>query len=169
MTKPILFLTVIYALSACATNGKTEDNSDLLTRKICINGATATIPLTAEIATTPRQRTIGLMHRKSLPIDHGMLFVFPNVQPAGNAFWMYQTLIPLDIAYLNNRGKIVAIRTMQPCTESKPQNCPRYAAEADFSFALEVNGNFYNTHQIAIGDTVILDDKQCLSSLFPDL
>ena len=81
---------------------------------------------------------------------------------------MYQTLIPLDIAYLDSRGNIVSIKTMQPCTEDNAGDCPRYKSGADFNFALEVNGGFLSRHQVSPGDRVILDDKQCTASRLPD-
>lgn len=85
----------------------------------------------AEIAATPESRTIGLMNRKSLAPNHGMLFVFEqaNVQ----CFWMRNTLIPLSIAYIDADGTIVNIADMTP--QSDQSHCStkpvRYALEMD--------------------------------------
>lgn len=71
----------------------------------------------AEVARTPLERQIGLMHRTSLPANRGMLFVFevPGVQ----CFWMKDTLVPLSAAFLQDDGTIVNIVDMQPqSTES---------------------------------------------------
>ncbi|MFI4924838.1 MAG: DUF192 domain-containing protein, partial [Vicinamibacteria bacterium] len=67
-------------------------------------------PVSAEVAQTPDQRSLGLMFRFSLPADHGMLFVFPEPQPLG--FWMRNTYIPLSIAYIDADGRIVSIADM---------------------------------------------------------
>lgn len=70
----------------------------------------------AEVADTPETRTRGLMHRKQLGPNHGMLFVFD--QKAGQCFWMRNTLIPLSIAFLEDDGTIINIDDMAPQTET---------------------------------------------------
>ena len=78
-------------------------------------------PVSAEVAQTPDQRSLGLMFRFSLPADHGMLFVFPEPQPLG--FWMRNTYIPLSIAYIDADGRIVNVADMAPRDESShPSN-----------------------------------------------
>lgn len=70
-----------------------------------------------EIAGTPRQREFGLMCRKALDANRGMLFVFPSAQP--QAFWMRNTLIALDIIYVGPDGRVVSIiRNARPLDES---------------------------------------------------
>lgn len=85
--------------------------------------------VSAEVALTPEQRSLGLMYRFSLPADHGMLFVFPEPQPLG--FWMRNTYIPLSIAFIAADGRIVNITDMAPRDESSyPSNGPAlYALE----------------------------------------
>src|SRR5436853_9719 len=68
-------------------------------------------PFTLELAATDKTRQHGLMHRQSLPADRGMLFVFPDEAP--RSFWMRNTLIPLDIVYLDSGGKVVSISQMK--------------------------------------------------------
>jgi hypothetical protein len=67
---------------------------------------------TLEVANTSATREYGLMHRDSMPSDHGMLFVFPDERRLG--FWMKNTRIPLDIIYLDAGGKVVSIHQMKP-------------------------------------------------------
>jgi hypothetical protein len=88
-----------------------------------------TYPVSAEVAQTPDQRTLGLMYRFSLPADHGMLFVFPEPQPLG--FWMRNTYIPLSIAYIGADGRILNVADMAPRDESShPSSGPAlYALE----------------------------------------
>lgn len=71
---------------------------------------------------------------------------------------MFNTLIPLDIAFADAEGKIVAIRHMLPCTYPIGKYCPQYAPETPFRFALEVNGGFFAGHQIDVGDTILIPD-----------
>jgi uncharacterized membrane protein (UPF0127 family) len=85
--------------------------------------------LEAEVAATDAQRQTGLMHRFSLPSDHGMLFVFASPRPL--SFWMRNTFIPLSIAYLDAEGRILNIEDMAPQDErSKVSVAPAlYALE----------------------------------------
>ena len=110
--------------------------------------------LTVEIARTPEERRIGLMDRDSLAPKHGMLFVFREDRPANSGFWMYRTLIPLDIAYLDHFGTIVAIRNMTPCPPRKGTNCPSYEPGTEYRYALEVNGGYFRERDIAVGGRV---------------
>ena len=69
-----------------------------------------------EVADTPKLRETGLMHRKSMAADHGMLFVFEHRQFL--RFWMRNTLIPLDILYVDAAGRVATIRQMKPLDET---------------------------------------------------
>lgn len=70
-----------------------------------------------EVADTDRERQYGLMCRRSLAADRGMLFVFPSARP--QVFWMRNTLIPLDIIYIGANGKVVSIsRNVRPLDEN---------------------------------------------------
>ncbi|MCW5652332.1 DUF192 domain-containing protein [Hydrogenophaga sp.] len=66
----------------------------------------------AQVAATPEQRAIGLMHRQEMPANEGMLFVFE--QAAGQCFWMKNTLLPLTAAFVADDGTIVNLADMQP-------------------------------------------------------
>ena len=89
------------------------------------------IPLTAgmyaiqaEVAASPEARERGLMYRKTMPANAGMLFVFD--EKAGHCFWMKNTNLPLSIAFLADDGSIVNIEDMAP--QSEDNHCPRAAA-----------------------------------------
>jgi uncharacterized protein len=73
-----------------------------------------------EVAKTPEQQEIGLMHRTSMPDNQGMLFAFSPARPVG--FWMKNTLIPLDIVFLRE-GVVQMIAPAVPC---KADPCPTY-------------------------------------------
>lgn len=68
--------------------------------------------ISAEIAASPSERERGLMYRTSLGDSEGMLFVFPEATM--QAFWMKNTLIPLDVAYFDDQGYLIEVLTMQP-------------------------------------------------------
>jgi uncharacterized membrane protein (UPF0127 family) len=86
-------------------------NTGLPTTKLTIG----TQVVTAEIAATDETRQIGLMHRFSLPPDHGMLFV--HDAPRMLSFWMRNTYIPLSIAFIDANGRIINIEDMAPQVE----------------------------------------------------
>jgi uncharacterized protein len=74
-----------------------------------------------EIADTPEERQLGLMNRTFMPELSGMLFVFQ--QPGQYNFWMKNTLIPLDMIWIDAQNKIVDIQQATPCTADP---CPTY-------------------------------------------
>ncbi|MFN2408848.1 MAG: DUF192 domain-containing protein [Halomonas sp.] len=110
--------------------------------------------LEVELADTLAERQRGLMEREHLPEKRGMLFVFKRERSADNGFWMYRTLIPLDIAYIDDAGRIVAIDTMQPCESSSPSACRSYVPGAAYHSALEVNAGYFDERGIGVGDCV---------------
>ena len=87
--------------------------------------------ITAEIASTPQSRMIGLMMRERLAPNHGMVFVFED--KSQHCFWMRNTLIPLSIAFIDDDGTVVSIADMAPKSEAStcPQRPVRYALEMD--------------------------------------
>ncbi|MBC7984337.1 MAG: DUF192 domain-containing protein [Candidatus Obscuribacterales bacterium] len=87
--------------------------------------------ITAELATTPQSRMIGLMMRERLAPNHGMVFMFDD--KSQHCFWMRNTLIPLSIAFIEDDGTIVAIADMAPKSEAStcPPRAVRYALEMD--------------------------------------
>ena len=115
-----------------------------------------TASLAVEVAEAEQERNIGLMRRTTLAEDAGMIFLFPTLQPADGAFWMYNTLIPLDIAFIDPDGRIGSIRQMEPCTSPVAQYCPNYEAGVPFQSALEVNAGYFAEHGIVAGAQVIL-------------
>ncbi len=116
----------------------------------------ASYTLTAEIAETPRQRQRGLMFRTSMPEDAGMMFVFQASQSGG--FWMFNTILPLSIAYIDSSGTIVTIRDMEPCAGRTQTECSQeaaaYLASAPYRYALEVNQGYFDARDITVGDSV---------------
>ncbi|MCU5782538.1 hypothetical protein MA04_01838 [Alcanivorax balearicus MACL04] len=119
---------------------------------LCVDGVPQRILV--ELADTGEERARGLMERDNLGEFKGMLFRFERPQPAVNGFWMFNTRIPLDIAFLDPSGEILAIHTMEPCTHSEPSSCPVYRPGASYSSALEVNAGFFARHGVTPGSRV---------------
>lgn len=93
----------------------------------------------------------GLMYRESLDEDGGMLFVFTG--EAKRTFWMKNTLIPLDLIFINGDKKIVEVKeNFEPCRED---NCPSYTSNVKAQYVLEVNAGFVQKNQIQIGEEVV--------------
>ena len=104
----------------------------------------------AEIADTGPEREKGLMYRTSMPENHGMLFVFDH--PAVLRFWMKNTLIPLSVAFIDSKGRIVDIQSMEPRTETV------HSSKKPAQYALEMNQGFFRRHHIEVGDRVELPE-----------
>ncbi len=102
--------------------------------------------LTAEVAHTDATRTRGLMHRRMLPENRGMLFIFPDASPL--AFWMKNTYVPLSIAYLDDTGVIINITDMKPLTTTT------YPSAGPAKYALEVNQGWFAKRGIGPGARV---------------
>jgi hypothetical protein len=81
-----------------------------------------------------------------------MLFDYGTLQSAESSFWMRNTLIALDIAYVDAQGNIVAINRMKPCESVAAFNCPTYPAGAEFVQAIEMNAGFFSRYQFTLGD-----------------
>lgn len=105
--------------------------------------------ISVELALTQEQRMQGLMYRTSLPENSGMLFVFDSAQPL--SFWMKNTLIPLDVLFLDEKGTIVTIHTMEPCPDEEPQ-CPSYPSEVPAQYGLELNAGRAKELGLEVGD-----------------
>ena len=88
---------------------------------------------------------------KKMPDQVGMAFLFG--EPTSTGFWMKDTLIPLDIAFWDGRGGIVATSTMTPCTTD---SCPVYQPPATYVGSVEMNAGLLAARGIKAGDRVTL-------------
>ena len=104
------------------------------------------IEIRVELADEPAERQTGLMFRESLAENQGMLFAYPEERTLG--FWMKNTLIPLDIAYIDREGRIVDIKQMEP------QSAETHNSAAPAMYALEMNQGWFEANGIRIGDLI---------------
>ena len=109
-----------------------------------------TLPLNVEIPTDIRDFNLGLMFRESLDQNSGMLFIFDDV--AQQSFYMKETRIPLDIAFINEDGIIESIKQLEPLDETP------VSSEGEVVCALEVNRGWFEENNIEVGDEIDIDD-----------
>ena len=102
--------------------------------------------IVAEVAADQDSRMRGLMFRRNMPSNHGMLFVFP--QTDRHCMWMRNTLLPLSVAFLDNEGRILNIEDMQPQTENN------HCAARPARFALEMNRGWFSAKAITPGQKI---------------
>jgi uncharacterized membrane protein (UPF0127 family) len=150
------------SVSACRGDDSSTTNYGAIlhfdTAHVRLATRTDTLHLLLELATTAEQHTLGLMERRELADSAGMLFLNAETRPASDAYWMYRTRIPLDIAFIDSAGTIRTIQRMEPCTTVLAEGCPTYPAGAPFRAALEVNAGYFNRHGVRPGDRVLLED-----------
>ena len=97
----------------------------------------------AQVATTEDERMTGLMFRREMPQQEGMLFVF--AYPAQQCFWMKNTLLPLSVAFVADDGTIVNI------DEMKPQTLDSHCSAAPVRYVLEMNKGWFSRKGIKAG------------------
>lgn len=146
----LLFTVVCLRLSADGLQ-MTADSSrltvDRLPAQVCFHEQC----LAVEIADTNEERMRGLQARELLPEGEGMLFIFPA--PGVYHFWMKDTLISLDMIFLDEDRRIVGIeRDVPPCQEDP---CPQYGPAQKSLYVLEANAGYAARHDLKIGDEAI--------------
>jgi uncharacterized membrane protein (UPF0127 family) len=97
----------------------------------------------AQLALTAEQRATGLMYRREMPQHEGMLFVFE--QPAGQCFWMKNTLLPLTAAFVADDGTIVNLADM------KPQTTDSHCSLKPVRYVLEMNQGWFSKRGLKAG------------------
>ena len=99
--------------------------------------------LQVQLAQTPEQQQIGLMFRKTMGTNEGMLFVFD--EPRQQCFWMKNTLLPLSVAFIADDGSVVNIDDM------KPQTLDSHCSTRPVRFVLEMNVGWFDKRGIKAG------------------
>jgi len=102
--------------------------------------------LKVEIADTPSQHAKGLMFRKKLGEDEGMLFKFNN--PQNLRFWGVNTYIPLSIAFVSSDNIIKKISYISPCNDKT------ICSDVDCDRAIEANYDFFQKNNVKVGDKI---------------
>jgi len=157
VNKRVIVLLAVLVLAACArapaTAGPVPNPSlDLPQGNLMVAGSGGPkLSLHVQIAETTQSREQGLMGVKKMPDQVGMAFLFG--EPATTGFWMKDTLIPLDIAFWDGKGGIVATSTMTPCTTD---SCPVHQPPTSYVGSVEMNAGLLAARGINTGDRVTL-------------
>ncbi len=106
-----------------------------------------------ELALTPEDQAQGLMYRENLPDRTGMLFVFAEDAP--HHFWMKNTMIPLDMIWMDASGRVVYVSANTPPCRADP--CPTYGPDGNVRMVLEIGGGLAAKEGVAAGTTVRLE------------
>lgn len=109
-------------------------------------------PFFTEIADTPEKHARGLMFRTHIRADYGMLFVFAEEDI--RSFWMKNTLIPLDMIFLNNEKQVVDLFCSVPPCRGDP--CPGYTSALPARYVLEIAGGTAKKLKLKIGDKIFI-------------
>jgi uncharacterized protein len=141
--RPLALAFLLVLASACGAEQGPRAVIETMGDKVTVH---------VEVADTRAERAHGLMGRRELPDDAGMVFVFPTTSTS--AFWMKNTLIPLSIAFYDESGTIVRILDMEPCTL---EPCLLYDPEASYRGALEVNRGAFERWGVHAGDVLRLE------------
>ena len=137
---------LLFALTGCPLAGGGDAEVELKGQRFEV-----------EIADEHDERVRGLMHRESMPSDHGMLFVFETLEP--QAFWMRNTLIPLDIMYFDSEKRFVSAHYRVPTCKRGGQDCPNYPSEGDAQYVLELNAGVGAALGLRPGDVLTVPDN----------
>ena len=109
---------------------------------------TAKVRFQVELAITAQDKAQGLMHRETLPDRAGMLFIYPNPQPV--SFWMRNTLIPLDMIFIDDQGRVARVHhNAVPLDET-----PIYGGDA-IKAVLEINAGLAKKYGISDTSMVV--------------
>src|ERR1700739_1453702 len=143
----LVILLVAALFASCGPKSTTLD--DFATRPLTLPGGQV-LHVETEISNFELLR--GLMYRTSLPPERGMLFVYPK--PDHYQAWMYQTLIPLDIIWMDSGHQVVALDENVPPCPTQASKCPKYGGKMISSFALQIGGGLARKYGLHLGQTI---------------
>jgi len=133
------------ALAACRPAPPPRAGAPRAPRVVLESPSGRSSAVDVEVARTPAEQQQGLMFRQSLPPDAGMLFVFQ--EDVDHAFWMKNTLIPLDMIFIAGDGTVVGV-----VENAEPQTTVPRSVRAPSRYVLEVNGGWSAAHAVKKGD-----------------
>lgn len=139
---------LVIAMLACACGGEstTGDGPVLPARAVTVSQGATSQKLTVELALSATEQQQGLMYRQEMPESRGMLFIMDRQMTSG--FWMKNTYLPLDIAYLDAEGTVLDIIPGVPLSEEIHRPASPYWN------VLEVNRGWFERHDLGIGAKV---------------
>lgn len=145
--KPVFLLAVLAAACGAAPGASGKPTPEP-------NGPRVVVPSGAvyrvELARTPEEQTQGLMFRESLPERSGMLFLFTD--KGVHKFWMKNTMIPLDMIWTTEDGKVLFVSANTPPCRADP--CPTYGPDLPAARVLEIAGGMARTEKVEVGSVI---------------
>jgi uncharacterized membrane protein (UPF0127 family) len=151
-----VILAAACALAGCQGGASSSAAARTPARPV---GARVALPSGAiyrvELARSEEEMAQGLMYRESLPDRTGMLFLFPYDDDS-HRFWMKNTLIPLDIIWLDASGRVLFVSANTPPCKADP--CPSYGPDFAIASVLEIAGGLAETEKVTVGSTIRLMD-----------
>ena len=150
-------LLLAAVVAGCSAEPASDDAYDHVmsfdTARVRLISKQDTLPLLVELARSAEQRSMGLMERRRLADNAGMLFVYDSTQPPNAGFWMYRTRIPLDIAFLDRSASSARSARWCPARPTSPDGCPTYTPDIPYRYALELNAGFFTRRGIGVERT----------------
>jgi uncharacterized membrane protein (UPF0127 family) len=137
-------------LCSCGNGDKTATVDDLNTRDVKLPGGQI---LQVETVMDTIGMLRGLAFRDKMAEDRGMLFV--HRAPGKYTYWMFQTLIPLDIIWLDESRQVVEIVADAPPCKSEASKCPHYGGNQESKYVLEIGGGLAKKYGLRVGDAVL--------------
>ena len=145
MKRTLILLALLLPLRGLAQNAP---NPTLPPQKLPIVGHNgAKHEFTVEMAVTPEQQETGLMFRREVPADRGMLFVWD--EPHEVPMWMKNTLVPLDMVFIGADGKVIHI-----AEDTVPQSLAQISSGGPVKATLELQAGLTEKLDIRVGDKV---------------
>lgn len=138
-------LLVIAAIAGCGSDASIATSDANLSQVVFHSSSGVDATLMVEVARTPQEKATGLMNRRQMDPDRGMIFVWDR--PAQSGFWMKDTYIPLSIAFIAANGAIVDIADMQPLTMQP------HTPSGPYIYAVEANQGWFASHGVKKGDS----------------
>jgi uncharacterized membrane protein (UPF0127 family) len=131
----VLTATLLLTLAGTSGGETTPPAGNTPPRLIPVKTPSGTI-VQAEIADTPQKRAAGLMYRDHLKKDHGMMFFFDQAQEW--TFWMKNTLIALDLIWMDEKKRVIHIERNVPICTRTDDSCPQYRPNDGAMYVLEI-------------------------------
>jgi uncharacterized membrane protein (UPF0127 family) len=139
-----LCATAALLLAACSSKPISVDE---------FNTLVVTLPdgfeVRSEIMTHPEDMVRGMMFRDSLAEDRGMIFL--HGEPGKYTYWMYQVKVPLDIIWMDTKGRIVEISANTPPCETNASECPKFGGNEGAAIVLELKAGSAAKHNLRVG------------------
>ena len=144
-----LFLLWCFLPAGCGSSDPESEIRDFNTRPVVLPDG---VRIIAEVMTQEKDVLRGMMFRETFPEGRGMLFIHGS--PNQYQYWMYQVKVPLDIVWMDTRGRVVeVVENAPPCTTVASQ-CPNYGGNATSQVVLELPGGTARRHGVVVGEVI---------------